>query len=80
MARTVAAAAMANLVNMEVSPLGCGRRRDAVRRWEEVSPRRFPADMGRFVKKGSQLILQVHYHPWGKEEQDLSQSTTSDLV
>jgi hypothetical protein len=43
-ARTVAAAAMVNLANMEVSPLGCGGRRDAVRRWEEASPRRFPAD------------------------------------
>ena len=38
-----------------------------------ATPMRFPADMGRFVKKGSQLIMQVHYHPWGKEEQDQSQ-------
>lgn len=34
--------------------------------------RRLPGDMGRYLKKGSDLVVQVHYHPTGKQESDLS--------
>ena len=35
--------------------------------------RRLPNDMGRYLKKGSDLVVQVHYHPTGKEETDQSE-------
>ena len=35
-------------------------------------PRLLPDGMGKFVRKGSDLVLQVHYHPDGKPEQDQS--------
>jgi hypothetical protein len=37
------------------------------------TPRRLPNDMGRYVKRGSDLVLQVHYHPSGKPESDQSE-------
>ena len=36
-------------------------------------PRRLPDDMGRMLRKGSDLVLQVHYHPDGKPETDQSE-------
>ncbi len=36
------------------------------------TPRRLPNDMGRYLKKGSDLVIQVHYHPTGKVEVDQS--------
>ena len=35
--------------------------------------RRLPNDMGRYLNKGSDLVVQVHYHPIGKEESDQSE-------
>lgn len=35
--------------------------------------RRLPDDMGRYLKKGSDLVVQIHYHPTGKEEVDQSE-------
>lgn len=35
--------------------------------------RRLPNDMGRYLKKGSDLVVQVHYHPTGKVEEDQSE-------
>ncbi|MBL8891908.1 MAG: redoxin domain-containing protein [Planctomycetaceae bacterium] len=35
--------------------------------------RRLPNDMGRYLKKGSDLVVQVHYHPTGKTEVDQSE-------
>lgn len=35
--------------------------------------RRLPNDMGRYLKKGSDLVVQVHYHPTGKAEVDQSE-------
>lgn len=35
-------------------------------------PRLLPKDTGKFLRKGSDLVLQVHYHPNGKEESDQS--------
>jgi hypothetical protein len=35
--------------------------------------RRLPNEMGRYLKKGSDLVVQVHYHPAGREEPDLSE-------
>jgi len=35
--------------------------------------RRLPNDMGRYLKKGSDLVVQVHYHPTGKHETDQSE-------
>jgi hypothetical protein len=35
--------------------------------------RRLPNDMGRYLKKGSDLVVQVHYHPTGKTEIDQSE-------
>ncbi len=35
--------------------------------------RRLPNDMGRYLKKGSDLVVQVHYHPTGKREVDQSE-------
>ncbi len=32
-----------------------------------------PNGVGKYIKKGSDLVLQVHYHPTGKEEKDKSQ-------
>jgi len=38
-----------------------------------ATPRFLPEGMGLWLRKGSDLVLQVHYHPSGKEEQDQSQ-------
>jgi hypothetical protein len=35
--------------------------------------RQLPNDMGRYLKKGSDLVVQIHYHPTGKEEVDQSE-------
>jgi len=35
--------------------------------------RRLPGGMGRYLKKGSDLVVQMHYHPTGKEERDQSE-------
>lgn len=35
--------------------------------------RRLPNDMGRYLKQGSDLVVQVHYHPTGKAETDQSE-------
>lgn len=35
--------------------------------------RRLPNDMGRYLKRGSDLVVQVHYHPTGKVEVDQSE-------
>lgn len=32
-----------------------------------------PNDMGRYLKKGSDLVMQLHYHPTGREERDQSE-------
>jgi hypothetical protein len=37
-----------------------------------VMPRMLPEGLGKFLKKGSDLVLQVHYHPDGKPETDQS--------
>ncbi|MEZ6109902.1 MAG: redoxin domain-containing protein [Pirellulaceae bacterium] len=37
------------------------------------TPRRLPAGMGRYLKQGSDLVMQIHYHPTGKEEVDQSE-------
>ncbi len=37
------------------------------------TPRRLPGGMGRYLKKGSDLVMQIHYHPTGKEEIDQSE-------
>jgi hypothetical protein len=36
-------------------------------------PRRWPEGLGNLVRKGSDLVLQVHYHPSGKTETDQSE-------
>lgn len=38
-----------------------------------VVPRAVPEGTGRFLAKGSDAILQIHYHPSGKEETDQSE-------
>jgi len=35
--------------------------------------RRLPGGMGRFLKKGSDLVVQMHYHPTGRVETDQSE-------
>jgi hypothetical protein len=35
-------------------------------------PRRLPDGVGKFLRKGSDLVLQIHYHPDGKPETDQS--------
>jgi len=37
------------------------------------TPRFLPEGMGLWLRKGSDLVLQLHYHPTGKEESDQSQ-------
>lgn len=37
------------------------------------TPRRLPGGMGRYLKQGSDLVMQIHYHPTGKEEIDQSE-------
>lgn len=37
-----------------------------------AEPRRLPDGVGKFIRKGSDLVLQIHYHPVGKEEIDQS--------
>lgn len=36
------------------------------------TPMRLPNGMGRYLKKGSDLVMQIHYHPSGKRETDRS--------
>ncbi len=36
------------------------------------TPRRLPDGLGRYLQKGSDLVMQVHYHPTGKRETDRS--------
>lgn len=36
------------------------------------TPRPLPNEMGRYLQKGSDLVMEVHYHPSGKEETDQS--------
>lgn len=38
------------------------------------TPRLMPNGMGRYLKKGSDLVVQMHYHPTGKQETDQSRS------
>jgi hypothetical protein len=38
-----------------------------------ATPRRLPEGMGHMLKKGSDLVFQVHYHPNGKPEADQSE-------
>ena len=38
-----------------------------------VAPKWLPDGVGRFLAKGSDAVLQVHYHPSGKEETDQSE-------
>ena len=38
-----------------------------------VIPRHVPEGMARYAARGSDLILQMHYHPGGKEEEDQSE-------
>jgi len=35
--------------------------------------RRLPNEMGRYLMKGSDIVVQVHYHPTGKQETDQSE-------
>lgn len=37
------------------------------------TPRPLPNGMGRYLKKGSDLVVQMHYHPTGKQESDQSE-------
>ncbi len=37
------------------------------------TPRKLPGGMGRYLKQGSDLVMQIHYHPTGKEEVDQSE-------
>lgn len=37
-----------------------------------VTPRRLPQGVGRFLKKGSDLVVQIHFHPSGKVEAEQS--------
>ncbi len=37
------------------------------------TPRHLPSGMGRYLAKGSDLVLQMHYHPSGKPETDQSE-------
>lgn len=37
------------------------------------TPRPLPNGMGRYLKQGSDLVVQMHYHPTGKEEVDQSE-------
>jgi hypothetical protein len=37
-----------------------------------AQPRRLPDGVGRLLRKGSDLVLQIHYHPDGKPESDQS--------
>lgn len=37
------------------------------------TPRPLPGGMGRYLKKGSDLVVQMHYHPTGKAETDRSE-------
>lgn len=37
-----------------------------------VTPRRLPAGVGRLVRKGADLVIQTHFHPSGKPEQEQS--------
>lgn len=37
------------------------------------TPRPLPNGMGRYLKKGSDLVVQMHYHPTGKPETDQSE-------
>ncbi len=37
------------------------------------TPRALPGGMGRYLKQGSDLVMQIHYHPSGKAETDQSE-------
>jgi hypothetical protein len=37
-----------------------------------ITPRRAPAGVGRVVPRGSDIVVQIHYHPTGKRETDQS--------
>ncbi|MEM8943916.1 MAG: alkyl hydroperoxide reductase, partial [Planctomycetota bacterium] len=37
------------------------------------TPRHLPKGMGRYLKQASDLVMQIHYHPTGKEEVDQSE-------
>ena len=37
-----------------------------------MTPRRAPEGVGRAIPRGSDVVLQIHYHPTGKPESDLS--------
>jgi hypothetical protein len=37
-----------------------------------MTPHRLPEGIGKFLRKGSDLVMQIHYHPNGKEETDQS--------
>ena len=37
------------------------------------TPRRLPGGRGRYLRKGSDLVVQVHYHPDGVERTDISE-------
>ena len=37
-----------------------------------ITPRFLPADVGMPLKKGADVVLQIHYHPSGKDETDQS--------
>ena len=37
------------------------------------TPRPLPNGMGRYLKQGSDLVVQMHYHPTGKQETDQSE-------
>ena len=37
------------------------------------TPRPLPNGMGRYLKRGSDLVVQMHYHPTGKQETDQSE-------
>ena len=38
-----------------------------------AEPQQLPEGVGKLVRKGADLVLQIHYHPNGKEEADQSQ-------
>ena len=37
-----------------------------------LTPRHAPEGSGRFIRKGSEIVMQIHYHPTGKVESDRS--------
>jgi hypothetical protein len=43
-----------------------------------TTPRLLPGDYCRYAATGSDLVLQIHYHPTGREETDQRKSGSSD--